>query len=848
MVKRNSKISSKFAAFENSEAAVPAAFAKTALKDTKKLGTRKFTPKEKFIKPDVDISSKIAGKDSDLDGFGDVIQKVKKENGTIGRGAMNKFKMTKQLSLRLSESDVKDLQDDISNEVKKADDEDASIETTGKTVGKTLAEIRAAAHKKKMTEQAKQRGAAEKMSLAELRKKKLEEQKAKGGIAKPTGNPRKAKSVMTYGSGKKPEFVHSKLKSPLREARARPDAKAAPRRNKSADIFGLIDDALETGPTEDALKAAELRKAAKDAPILPSKPQPDVEEEKRKAEEEARIAKEKEEEEARIKAEQEALAAKEKAEQEARLAKEKEEEEARIAKQKEEEEAKVKAERDALAAKEKEEARIAEEAKKAEEKRRADEAKLAEEKRLADEAKLAEEKRLADEAKIAEEKRIAEDKAAAEAKLAEEKRLAEEARLKAEEEARIADEKRVADEASRKAEEEARIAEEKRVAEKAAAKKDETSKNITDSPTKKAMKLLSTSDDSDDSDSSDDTPRMSSRAAFSPRTKISSADDSDSDDSASSDDSDFVMPMPLFEKKVVVQTTNVSDDDDELTKDASPYKFELSVPPSAGPDLRQNLLRRESRIFNYGRGKRSADELREALKEVTAAVAESHATAEREMEAMKKDIATQKEKYRREVDKKIFETKKSNEKQAKKDQKAFDAEKKMIQDLRDENARWRGMRDKYPKQMKEVQASTESLEAANKEVEGHFESLNKFVKKLEADHEKLDTSVKVCRDEYLPRYRQELYERNQFADTETKIKNLYRNICYKISKAIEKSRGGSSFLSDVKEMIMETEAEVDPKFDARVLFNSDSDSSGSDSDSDSSSSSDSSDSSDSDSD
>ena len=840
MVKRNSKISGKFAAFENSESAVPAAFASTALKDTMKLGTRKFAPKEKFIKPDIDISGQITGKDSGLDGFGDVIQKVKRENGSIPSGAMNKFRLTKQISLRLSEKDAKDLQDDLDEEVKKAEEEDAKADSGMKTGGKSLAEIRAAAHKKKMTEQAKARGAQEKISLAELRKKKLEEQK--GGV------PRKAKSVMTYGSGKRPDFANSKLKSPLRDARARPDKNAAPRRNKSADIFGLIDDALESGPTEEALKAAELRKAAKDAPILPhkAKPEPEKKEEDEKASvdddqtneesvalkvEEARIAEQKKQaeeklaEEARLEAENEARIAKEKAAEEARIAKEKAAEEARIA----------------------EEKKAAEEARIAEEKKAAEETRIAEEKKAAEEARIEEEKAVEKE-KAAEEARIAEEIAAEEARAAEEacaakEKAAEEARLKAAQE-------KAAEDARVKAAEEARIAEERRVAKEKA--EEEKPNNIAGSTPNKITNLSSSDDDSDDSDSSDDTPRMSSRTPFAPNRANTGGEDSDSDSSDSSDDDgppkkSFAMPMPFFEKKVVVQTTQASDDDDELTKDSSPYTFELSLPPSAGP---HHLLLRESRIFNYGRDKRSADELREALKEVTDAVYQSEEAAKQEMEAMKKEIATQKEKYRREMDRKIFEQRKENEKQAKKDQKAFDSEKKIIQDLRDENARWRGMRDKYPKQIAEVNASTKSLEDANKEVDGHFESLNKFVKKLEADHEKLDASVKVCRDEYLPRYRQELYERNQFADCETKIKNLYRDVCYKISKAVEKSRGGASFHSDVKEIIMETEAEVNPKFDPKVLFNSDSDSSdSSDSDSDSdSSSSDSSDSSDSDSD
>ena len=134
-----------------------------------------------------------------------------------------------------------------------------------------------------------------------------------------------------------------------------------------------------------------------------------------------------------------------------------------------------------------EEKRKAEEAARlAEEKRKAEEAaRLAEANRKAEEAaRLAEEKRKAEEAaRLAEEKRKAEEAA----RLAEEKRKQEEARLaeekrKMEEAARLAEEKRKAGEvarlaeANRKAEEAARLAEEKRKAEEAARLEEEKRK------------------------------------------------------------------------------------------------------------------------------------------------------------------------------------------------------------------------------------------------------------------------------------------------------------------------------------------------------------------------------------
>ena len=170
-------------------------------------------------------------------------------------------------------------------------------------------------------------------------------------------------------------------------------------------------------------------------------------------------------------------------------------------------------------------------------------------------------------------------------------------------------------------------------------------------------------------------------------------------------------------------------------------------------------------------------------------------------------------------------------------QKAYEDEQKIVESLRKENKRVRGEVNKLPRQINETKNSIVSIEAANKEIEEHLESLGKFAKKLERDHEKLQASSTKCRDEYLPRYRNELRSREAHIDIETSIKNLYRNCILKISRHVKKPE----LQEAINEMILETEADVNPKFDPAVLFDSESDSDDSDSDSDSTSSSSSSD-------
>lgn len=145
-----------------------------------------------------------------------------------------------------------------------------------------------------------------------------------------------------------------------------------------------------------------------------------------------------------------------------------------------------------------------------------------------------------------------------------------------------------------------------------------------------------------------------------------------------------------------------------------------------------------------------------------------------------------------------------------------DAKQKEIDDLRAANQKLRNTIQKLPKQMSETIFSNQSLEEANEEIAGHIEGLSKFEEKLQADQKKLYHSSDKCKNEYLPRYRQQLWEGRQHLDSETKTKNLYRDCIIKITKKLEKSKQ-VALLEEVASMVVETEGEVNPKFDPKFL-------------------------------
>jgi hypothetical protein len=230
----------------------------------------------------------------------------------------------------------------------------------------------------------------------------------------------------------------------------------------------------------------------------------------------------------------------------------------------------------------------------------------------------------------------------------------------------------------------------------------------------------------------------------------------------------------------------------------------------------------------YGSIYNRAEELRTTLAEVECRLESCRIDGAVELEAWEKKKVSEKIQLSKEIGRQIRQHKVVNEKQAKSDQKAVDEEKEIVEKLREENKRLRATVEKYPYQMAELMASSESLQKANEEVAGHFKKLNEFTKKLQSDHDRLKESNAQCRNKFLPRYRQELYERKYYSEGETKIKVLYRNCMLKIAQHVEKSRQPKLW-EDINIFVIETEGDVNPKFDPRHLFAAESDSSSSDS-------------------
>jgi hypothetical protein len=278
-------------------------------------------------------------------------------------------------------------------------------------------------------------------------------------------------------------------------------------------------------------------------------------------------------------------------------------------------------------------------------------------------------------------------------------------------------------------------------------------------------------------------------------------------------------------RKMEEERSSDTEDDDNVVPD----KINC-LSPSEGADTTVKDIPHDDIVLR--RLRQELEDTKKRLENVTVAY-------RRDLVELEKETASRKETVRFPLMKEMYAQKMKNEKQNKEYQKLIDLQQVESDELRVGNQRFRVTLERIPKQMAEVIASDQSLEKSNEEIAGHLHSLRTFSQKLQNDQDQLLKSSDKCKNEYLPRYRQELWESKQALDAEIKIKNLYRDCDIKITKQIERSKQ-VGLIEDVTLMVIEIEGEVNPNFDPKFLSkydvdsdDSDSDSDGSDSDSDS---------------
>jgi len=187
---------------------------------------------------------------------------------------------------------------------------------------------------------------------------------------------------------------------------------------------------------------------------------------------------------------------------------------------------------------------------------------------------------------------------------------------------------------------------------------------------------------------------------------------------------------------------------------------------------------------------------------------------------MKKEHSSEKQDMKIRLMKLINAQGKKNDAAFQEYKKIADNRQKELDVLRVANRGLRATLEKVPQQKAEVILSNQRLEEANEEVARVTKSLEKFYKKLQTDHEKIVRASDKCKNEYLPRHRQQLWESGNHVDGETKMKNLYRDCLLKIANHVDSS-GQRELYDQISSMVLEVEEAANPKFDPKVLSRGD---------------------------
>lgn len=212
--------------------------------------------------------------------------------------------------------------------------------------------------------------------------------------------------------------------------------------------------------------------------------------------------------------------------------------------------------------------------------------------------------------------------------------------------------------------------------------------------------------------------------------------------------------------------------------------------------------------------------LRKELEETKKQIENVGLISKQEISELEKEFRNTKETVRFQFMKSIHAQEQQNEELFEEYQEVVDEKQREIDEFRLANQRLRATVAKLPKQIADVKISNSDLMKANEDIAGHIEDLQKFAKKLKMDQKRLIESSDKCKNDYLPRYRHQLWERQEYVNAEIKIKNLYRDCVIKATKRIEKSRQ-PDLIEKIAMMVLQTEGEVNPKFDPKFLFAND---------------------------
>jgi len=245
-------------------------------------------------------------------------------------------------------------------------------------------------------------------------------------------------------------------------------------------------------------------------------------------------------------------------------------------------------------------------------------------------------------------------------------------------------------------------------------------------------------------------------------------------------------------------------------------------------------------------------ELREELEEVKKKMKESKEILKKQLKELEQNAKDKKQEYKESIGADIDDRVAQTRRNERHHQHIQAGAQKIMAVFREKNQGLRAIATRLPKQNKELKRTNNAYDRTTQQILMQNEALQQFCDKLQQDQEKLQIASNIHRDEYIPFFRKEIYEKQEQVDLENKIRNIYRKAMLKVCKRIVNGTKEVEMIEELTSKILEVEGQFNPSFDPSVLFvredgtkagdDSDSDSDGDDGDDSSSSSSSSSDS------
>lgn len=160
----------------------------------------------------------------------------------------------------------------------------------------------------------------------------------------------------------------------------------------------------------------------------------------------------------------------------------------------------------------------------------------------------------------------------------------------------------------------------------------------------------------------------------------------------------------------------------------------------------------------------------------------------------KKDMKKQVKKRLKEEDKKIAELKKQGQ--------------SMVDYMKAENEKIKKQKEAIKADQKLLEQQTDLLKQKSEEIAKNFASLQAWVDKKQAVIKQHEVSDQKCRHRYLPKYRQDMADRNQHCVAEYRVKELYRKRLKKIVKEIEAKSTDPKLVQEVQKQVKDCKKEL----------------------------------------